>query len=74
MDIYSNPVGVDGVSDDEARSVGGYARGLSHTDAALPGFLNSLRSTGEPTVVVFFGDHFPGVFSPKTLAANSDLA
>ena len=72
-DWYSDPVGVTGVTGSDARSIGGYARGLSYTDSYLPGFLEELRATEEPTVVVFFGDHFPGIFGYELRSANDDL-
>lgn len=71
---YPDPVGVTGVGGAQADEVGAWARGLSHTDAALPGLLEELEDTGEPTVVVFFGDHFPGIFSDRVQAANPGLA
>ncbi len=73
-DWYDDPFDVNGVSGDEAKSIGGYARGLHYTDADLPGFLDSLRATKEPTILVFYGDHFPGIFGTSTRSANSDLA
>jgi phosphoglycerol transferase MdoB-like AlkP superfamily enzyme len=70
---YDDPVEVTGTSGSEAAAVGGFARGLSYTDADLPALLDGIKATGEPTVVVFFGDHFPGIFSSRTRNANSDL-
>lgn len=64
---YDDPVGVTGVSGDAAEQLGGYARGLSLSDAALRDFVRSLERSDEPTAVVVYGDHTPA-FWPETSA------
>lgn len=68
---YPDPVEVEGAGGDAAE-IGGWARGLDHSDRALPQFLESLADTGEPTVVVHFGDHYPGILGADLRAANPD--
>lgn len=70
--IYDRPIPVTGThSAEETAEVGGYARGLSYTDAALKPFIDSLRRSDERTVVLFYGDHLPPVWSKETSAQNS---
>lgn len=70
--VYEDPVGVSGVTDDAAAAIGGYARGLSYTDAAVHEFLGRLTKLEEPTVVVFFGDHHPPIYGEEVLEANDE--
>ena len=53
--------------------MGGYARGQEYTDAALRDFLDELAAGDEPTVVVFYGDHYPGVLTDEVFLANPGL-
>jgi phosphoglycerol transferase MdoB-like AlkP superfamily enzyme len=73
-DWYHDPIPVTHLKGDEAAEVSGFARGLKYTDKELPRFLNALRAMNEPTVLVFFGDHYPGIFSEATKSANPGLA
>jgi phosphoglycerol transferase MdoB-like AlkP superfamily enzyme len=67
IDQYDNPVSVSGTShSDEKNAAGNYARGLSLTDAALGEFLERLSSSQEKTVVLFYGDHHPALWSEST--------
>jgi len=70
---YLDPIGVTGVEEDEADRVGNYARGLNYTDEALADFLRGLEQSEEKTVVVFYGDHLPGIYSAETADLNPDL-
>ena len=70
---YHDPIGVQGVGGDEADRVGNYARGLAHTDDALAGFLDGIKRSGEKTVVVFYGDHLPGIYGSETIDKNPGL-
>ena len=70
---YLDPIGVEGVEEDEADRVGNYARGLNYTDDALADFLRGLEQSDEKTVVVFYGDHLPGIYSAETADLNPDL-
>lgn len=61
-----DPVGVQGVGA-EAPVVGSWIRGLQETDRAVARFLEQLETVGEPTLVVHYGDHFPGIFGNEVL-------
>ncbi len=68
---YDDPVTVAGPDGSALPDTGQYARGLSHTDRALEGFIDGLRRIDEPTVVVFYGDHLPASYPQSVLAANT---
>lgn len=70
-DYYDDPIGNDAPG---LTQLGQYARGLAHTDAATRGFLDELQSRDEETIVVFYGDHHPGIYDEETLAANDEAA
>ncbi|MCW2814278.1 MAG: hypothetical protein JWN84_1733 [Nocardioides sp.] len=70
---YQDPIGVTGVEEAEADRIGNYARGLAHTDDALADFLAKLKQSDEKTVVVFYGDHLPGIYGSEVLDQNPDL-
>jgi phosphoglycerol transferase MdoB-like AlkP superfamily enzyme len=72
-DAYDDPIGVHGIGGGEKDRVGNYARGLAHTDEALAAFLDHLRASNEKTVVVFYGDHLPGIYSGDVKKANPGL-
>lgn len=62
---YTDPITpTSGLPPGAAERAGQYARGINSSDAALPGFLDSLRKSKEKTVVVFYGDHLPGEIYP----------
>ncbi|MEO9324137.1 LTA synthase family protein [Nocardioides sp. C4-1] len=67
---YTDPIGVDGVDGDQADRIGNYARGLAHTDEALASFLQGLEQSDEKTVVVFYGDHLPGIYDSSITDQN----
>lgn len=68
--VYRDPIGVEGLSGDEADRVGQFARGLAHTDEALAAFLADLERSEEKTVVIFYGDHLPGIYPGSVKDAN----
>ncbi len=72
-DAYSNPIPVTGVSAGQANRISNYARGLAHTDKALADFLARLKKSKEKTVVVFYGDHLPGIYDSDIRDTNGDL-
>ncbi|KRB77225.1 hypothetical protein ASE01_10820 [Nocardioides sp. Root190] len=73
-DNYDDPVGVRGADGGEGKRIGQYARGLEHTDEALAEFLDELGKGPEKTVVLFFGDHLPGIYGSSVKNANKGLA
>lgn len=72
-DAYSDPIPVTGVSGGQANRISNYARGLAHTDKALADFLARLKKSDEKTVVVFYGDHLPGIYDSGIRDTNGDL-
>ncbi len=71
---YDDPVPVDGTDDGQGRRIGQYARGLEHTDEALDDFLDELEKGPEKTVVLFYGDHLPGIYASSVKRDNEGLA
>lgn len=69
--IYPDPIGMD-IDDPDSSQIPQYTRGLAHTDVATRNFLNELQNRDEETVVVFYGDHHPGVYSEDILAQNPE--
>lgn len=72
LEYNPDPFPVTGLDDVSAAQVGDWARGLKISDDALTGLLEALEQLDEPTVVVFFGDHFPGVF-PEDLVVSEGM-
>lgn len=70
---YTDPIPVEGVDDAQADRIGNYARGLAHTDDALADFLTGLEKSDEKTVVVFYGDHLPGIYDSAIADQNPGL-
>jgi hypothetical protein len=68
---YDDPLDVTGPDGRRMSDIGQYARGLSYTDRALRGFLDGLGHLDEPTVVVFYGDHLPGVYPDSVFEDNT---
>jgi phosphoglycerol transferase MdoB-like AlkP superfamily enzyme len=69
---YDDPIGVEGVEGAQEDRIGNYARGLKHTDDALADFLDGLERSKEKTVVVFYGDHLPGIYDSSISDQNPD--
>ena len=69
---YDDPLEVDGIGGDQGDRIGQYARGLEHSDAALTDFLHDLEASDEKSVVLFFGDHLPGIYDSEVKNANDD--
>jgi hypothetical protein len=67
---YDDPVRVTDPDGKAMKLIGQYTRGLVHTDRALEQFIDRLRHSPEKTVVVFYGDHLPGVYPDSVFAAN----
>lgn len=73
-DNYDDPLEVRGADGGEGKRIGQYARGLEHTDEALADFLDELGKGPEKTVVLFFGDHLPGIYGSSVKNENKGLA
>jgi len=69
---YDDPIDVSGIGGDQADRIGQYARGLEHTDVALARFLADLEARDEKSIVLFFGDHLPGIYDSEVKKANDD--
>jgi sulfatase-like protein len=69
---YDAPLAVRGPDGKPLPDVGQYARGLTYTDRAVHQLIDSLRSSSEKTVVVFYGDHLPGIYPESVFKANGD--
>lgn len=69
-DIYDDPIGTDIADPGQAAEIGDYARGLEYTDRATTAFLGELQRREETTIVVFYGDHHPGVYGDDIVDAN----
>lgn len=72
-DNYDDPIEVTGAGGDGDR-IGQYARGLEHTDEALAGFLETLERGPEKTIVLFYGDHLPGIYGSTVKNENAGIA
>lgn len=70
---YSNPLPIKGVSGESKDEAGGYLRGINYTDKALKGFIKGLKKLDEPTAVIFYGDHLPGIWPNSITDQNPDL-
>ncbi|WP_183100375.1 LTA synthase family protein [Nocardioides pelophilus] len=69
-DHYDDPIEVSGIGGDQADRIGQYARGLEHSDAALEQFLADLEASDEKSVVLFYGDHLPGIYDSEVKNDN----
>lgn len=58
---FDGKISVDGLNSLEAPQAETYLALAKESDCAVGSFLRELKEFGEPTVVVFFGDHQPGV-------------
>lgn len=57
----SDPVVVDGLTENDKTSFTNYVTGLSYSDQALETFMETLRKREKDTIVIFYGDHIIGV-------------
>lgn len=73
-DNYPDPVPVSGADGGLGERIGQYARGLEHTDEALAAFLDELEKGPEKTIVLFYGDHLPGIYDSSVKRDNKGLA
>jgi phosphoglycerol transferase MdoB-like AlkP superfamily enzyme len=57
-----NTIRVDGdFSEDSKGTLETYAQGISYADGMLKTLVDHYTATGEPTMIVFFGDHLPSL-------------
>jgi phosphoglycerol transferase MdoB-like AlkP superfamily enzyme len=69
---YADPIEATGLTDpDRVRQLEHYARGLQHTDAATRRLIESLETSEERTILVFYGDHLPSVWPPAMLSRRT---
>jgi phosphoglycerol transferase MdoB-like AlkP superfamily enzyme len=71
-DRYDDPIRATGPEGEPLTEVGQYARGLAHSDRALQGLIARLRRSAEKTVLVFYGDHLPGIYPDSVFESNGE--
>jgi hypothetical protein len=72
---YDEPIQVDGaMAPMEQRMVGQYLRGLRYSDEAVEQLVTDLEGLDERTIVLFYGDHSPAVWSNQVWARNGGQA
>lgn len=54
-----------------SQTIRNYLQDLQYSDQALADLLAALQEWGEPTVVVFWGDHWPSVFGEDLYTLNT---
>lgn len=47
---------------ENAKTIQAYLEGISHSDKAMKNFLSEIKKLNEKTIVVFWGDHWPGIY------------
>jgi Phosphoglycerol transferase and related proteins, alkaline phosphatase superfamily len=65
--LYASPFTSADLPPDAAREVNNFLYLAQSADAALGDFVNQLSTYPEPTVLIYFADHYPAI--PKTLNA-----
>jgi len=73
-DRYDDPIEATDDDGEPLTELGQYARGLAYTDHAVSRLVRNLRRSEEKTVVVFYGDHLPGLYPDSVFEANSTRA
>lgn len=51
-----------GANPENAKTIQAYLEGISHSDKAMKNFLSEIEKLNEKTIVVFWGDHWPGIY------------
>jgi len=51
-----------GANPDNAKTIQAYLEGISRSDKAMKNFLSEIEKLNEKTIVVFWGDHWPGIY------------
>ena len=59
---------------DDVDPILAYLQSVYYSDQALGEFIEQLKDSGEKTVVLFFGDHSPGVFGSASVSSDKQLS
>lgn len=51
-----------GANPDNVKTIQAYLEGISRSDKAMKNFLSEIEKINEKTIVVFWGDHWPGIY------------
>ena len=51
-----------GANPENAKTVQAYLEGISRSDKAMKNFLSEIKKLNKKTIVVFWGDHWPGIY------------
>ena len=51
-----------GANPENAKTIQAYLEGISRSDKAMKNFLSEIEKLNEKTIVVFWGDHWPGIY------------
>ena len=51
-----------GANPENAKTIQAYLEGISRSDKAMKNFLSEIKKLNEKTIVVFWGDHWPGIY------------
>ncbi len=51
-----------GANPENAKTVQAYLEGISRSDKAMKNFLSEIEKLNKKTIVVFWGDHWPGIY------------
>lgn len=51
-----------GANPENAKTVQAYLEGISRSDKAMKNFISEIKKLNEKTIVVFWGDHWPGIY------------
>lgn len=51
-----------GANPENAKTIQDYLEGISYSDKAMKNFLSEIEKLNEKTIVVFWGDHWPGIY------------
>ena len=68
---YDDPIDVEGAMPPmDRRNVGQYLRGLRYSDEAVEQLVTDLKALDERTIVLFYGDHSPAIWSNQIWNRN----
>ena len=51
-----------GANPDNTKTIRAYLEGISRSDKAMKNFISEIKKLNEKTIVVFWGDHWPGIY------------